>query len=206
MDEKDKAPAAGRRVTLQRTTKETAIELTLQMERSDSIASADIAIESGLPFFDHILYSMAFHGRLGLHIRARGDLQVDPHHTVEDIGLVLGDALAHIQAADRALCRFAHAVVPMDDALASATVDLCNRPFLVYRAHYPQDYAGDFQLALLREFFRALVGRARCNLHLHCLYGDNSHHISEALFKALGRALHDAFRPNPGLPSTKGVL
>lgn len=189
---------------VKRTTRETDITLRLNL---DSAKSIRIAV--GVPFFEHLLHAMAFHGGFGLEIDARGDIDVDPHHLVEDCGLVLGDAFHRVRDDAGPVRRYGSSIIPMDDALSEAVVDVCNRPYLVYRAKYPQENAGDFQLALLREFFLGLSNRAQVNLHLRCRYGENGHHMAESLFKATGRALAQAYAPadSPDTEmSTKGVL
>jgi len=193
-----------RSAEVKRKTRETDIELSLDLD-----ASTPISIGTGVPFLDHILHSMAFHGGFSLSLTAQGDLNVDAHHTVEDIGVVLGEAFSTVLEKSGAVTRFGHAVIPMDDALAEATVDVCERAYMVYRADYPQFYSGSFQMALLREFFHALSSRARINLHLDCRYGENSHHMAEALFKALGKALAQAYGRagvDQAVMSTKGTL
>jgi imidazoleglycerol-phosphate dehydratase len=191
-------------VSLDRQTRETEIELTLDLSTPKSQE-----LDTGIPFLDHMLRAMAFHGGFSLFVTARGDLDVDPHHTVEDIGLVLGDAFRTIHERGYPLARYGQAVVPMDDALSEAVVDVCGRPYLVYQADYPQSRAGDFDLALMREFFLGISNRAAMNLHLICRYGRNSHHMAEALLKALGMALKSGFTPREDsdeIPSTKGKL
>jgi len=186
---------------LERTTKETSIILDLNL---DEAWQPDIKL--GLPFFEHILGSMAFHGGFGLNIKGSGDLDVDPHHLVEDVGLVFGQALLSAFS-DIPVARFGHAVIPMDDALSEVTLDFCRRPFLVYRANFTQDRSGNFDMTLLREFFQALANKAEANLHLECRYGQNAHHMSESLFKALGKAVFQASRiAQNGVQSTKGTL
>ncbi len=177
--------------------------------RVDLSDATTIDINSGIAFFDHMLTGMAFHGSIGLYLRAEGDLDVEYHHTVEDVGLVLGDALYQVFQQLGSVQRFGHAIIPMDDALSEAVIDVCNRPYLVYNADYPQDYCGQFPVALFREFFWALAVRARINLHLVARYGLNSHHMTEALFKALGRAISQAYQPKSGdnsAMSTKGTI
>lgn len=193
-----------RTAELHRVTKETDIALSLTMDTQEGIS-----IDTGIPFMDHMLGSMAFHGRLGLQIKAAGDLAVDYHHTVEDIGIVLGQALAKIVEGHGPVMRFGFSSIPMDDALSQATIDVCNRAYLVHQVTYPQAYSGVFDMSLFREFFLALANNARINLHLITFYGENSHHISESLFKALGRAISQAYAPaqeSGGIQSTKGVL
>ena len=192
-----------RQAQVSRETRETRISVSLELDTREGIETA-----TGIPFFDHMLHAMAFHGGFKLEVRAEGDVEVDPHHLVEDTGLVIGDAFSQILSDSEDLLRFGHAVVPMDDALSEAIVDAGGRPYLVYEADYPQGYAGDFQLALFSEFFWALAVRSRCNLHLLCRYGTNSHHMVEALFKALGLALGRSFsrRSDSAGMSTKGLV
>ncbi len=191
---------ASRTVTISRTTRETSITLTL-----DPDTAADPDVRTGLPFFDHLLASMSFHGRVALAVQGKGDLEVDPHHLVEDVGLVLGQAFAGVLEKG-AVARFAHAVVPMDEALSEVTIDVCGRPTLVYSASFPQAVAGVFHLSLLREFFTGLASQARISLHVDVRRGENSHHMAEAAFKALGRALAQAYAPVEGRMSTKGRI
>lgn len=192
-------------VTQKRKTKETDIELSLDL---DSPKTPQLKL-AGLPFFSHLLNAMAFHGGFYLQLTASGDIDVDPHHLVEDTGLVFGEALFQTAAGFGPVRRFAHAVVPMDDSLSEVSVDAAGRPFLVYRADYPQPYAGEFPLCLIDEFLTALCGRGRIALHAECRYGKNSHHMAESLFKALGKALGAAYTPvdaENGPRSTKGSL
>ncbi len=193
-----------RKVSVARTTKETAVEVVLNLSRRGEV---DIAVE-GLPFLEHLLHAMAFHGGFSVRIGAKGDIEVDPHHLVEDVGLVLGEAFSRVVEDFGHVRRFGHAVIPMDDALSEATIDVCGRPFLVYQADYPQESAGTFALHLLREFLTAFASAARINLHALCRYGENGHHMAEALFKAIGKAIEAAYEPaeeNAPL-STKGSL
>jgi imidazoleglycerol-phosphate dehydratase len=192
-----------RKAELERKTKETNIRISLNL---DSTATPEI--NTSLPFFDHILYSMSFHGGFFLKIDATGDIEVDPHHLVEDTGLVLGDAFKTAADIGGPLCRFGHFIIPMDDSLAEVTIDACGRPYLVYRADYPQDKAGNFEVFLLKEFLKAFSDRAGLNLHAECRYGENSHHMAEAIFKAMGRALGQAYKRAVGdkILSTKGSL
>ena len=192
---------ASRTITIERATRETQIALTLDF---DGRAEPDVS--TGLPFFDHLLSSMSFHGRFSLSIKARGDLEVDPHHLVEDVGLVLGQALAGVLGKTGKVARFAHAVIPMDEALSEVTVDVCGRPTLVLSAQFPQPVAGTFPVALLREFFLGLASEARISLHVDVRRGENSHHMAESAFKALGRALAQAYAPVGDDMSTKGRI
>lgn len=191
-------------IEVQRTTKETDIRVTLDMD-----AKGPSAPRTGLPFFDHMLNAMAFHGRFRLEIEADGDIEVDPHHLVEDTGLVIGDALERYRRESNGIVRYGQALIPMDDALSEAVVDACGRPYLVYDADWPQTHAGDFAISLLREFWWGLAVAGKMNLHLHVRYAENSHHAAEALFKAAGRALAQAYRPTGGggeAMSTKGKI
>ncbi len=194
--------ANGRPVSESRETKETKIRIDLDM------SARGVSVSTGLPFFDHLLSAMAYHGRFALTVEAEGDIEVDPHHLVEDTGLVLGSALAATVERYGAVLRFGHAVVPMDDALSEATVDAGGRAYLVYSAEYPQEYCGNFSTTLIREFLLALSKAARINLHALCRYGENSHHMAEALFKALGRTLSSSYTLNESGEdvSTKGVV
>jgi imidazoleglycerol-phosphate dehydratase len=190
-----------RKTTVERETRETHIAVTL-----DPDEALEPVVRTGLPFFDHMLTSMAFHGRFTLVVQARGDTEVDPHHLVEDVGIVLGQALAAVLSQGGAVQRFAHAVVPMDEALSEVTIDVCGRPTLVLAASFPQAYAGSFDLSLLREFFKGLASEARISLHVEVRRGENGHHMAESAFKALGRALKEAYAPGEPLMSTKGRI
>lgn len=191
-----------RTATVCRTTKETDIQLTLCLD------GGEIQIATGIGFFDHMLNSFATHGRFGLTVNVKGDLQVDEHHTIEDTGIVLGKAFAEILGDKRSIERFGSFYVPMDEALAFASVDVSGRPFLVFDADFPQVRCGGYDCAMTVEFMRALAFNAGVTLHVRSLYGDNSHHITEALYKAAAHALRLSVKPNAtGKPlSTKGVL
>ena len=192
-----------RKSEISRTTKETDIRAFIDLD-----SQKEPRIDIQLPFFTHILYSMAFHGGFHIDITGRGDIDVDPHHLVEDLGLVLGDAFTAVRTASGPHKRFGHFIIPMDESLAEVTIDAAGRPYLVYQADYPQDRVGDFDIALIKEFLLAFANRGGMNIHAHCKYGNNSHHMAEALFKALGKALGQAFSPAEGgaLLSTKGKL
>lgn len=191
-----------RSAAVTRTTRETDITISIDLDRG-----AEPEVQTGLPFFDHVLCSLGHHGGFALKVSATGDTDVDPHHLVEDTGLVLGACLDKVFREGGAVARFGHAVIPMDEALSEATIDVCGRPTLHYSAEYPQDYSGDFPMWLFREFFTGLAQSARIALHLTCRYGENAHHMVEALFKALGKALAMAYAPGgeAGM-STKGVI
>jgi imidazoleglycerol-phosphate dehydratase len=188
-------------VQVTRKTRETDITLTL-----DPDAPVAGRISTGLPFLDHLLTSMSFHGRLGLVLEGSGDLEVDAHHMVEDTGLVLGQAFADVLVKTGHVTRFGHAVIPMDEALAEATIDVCGRPTLFWHAQFPQPMAGTFDLSLLREFFTGLATQARISLHVEVRRGENSHHMAEAAFKALGKALQQAYGASSQEMSSKGRI
>lgn len=195
----------GRRAVIQRTTSETDIQVTLDLD-----GTGEHRVETGIPFFNHMLAQVARHGRFDLTVQAAGDLPVDLHHTVEDIGIVLGDAVSQALGEKAGILRYGSARVPMDEALASAVIDLSGRPFLVFQAPQLRGRIGDFEADLVREFFQGLTNHLRANVHIHVEYGQNLHHMVEALFKAAGRALHQATTVDPRLPgivpSTKGSL
>jgi imidazoleglycerol-phosphate dehydratase len=194
-------PATGaRRARRERATSETDVTVEVDLDRRESVR-----VDTTVPFFSHVLEAMAFHGGFELQVRARGDEEVDPHHLVEDVGLVLGDCLRAVRDLGP-VRRFASALIPMDDALAEVAVDVGGRPYLHYAARYPQSTVGTFEVALVREFLGALATRAQINLHATVRHGENAHHMVEALFKALGRALAGAYAPATGGMSTKGRI
>jgi imidazoleglycerol-phosphate dehydratase len=167
------------------------------------------AVRTGVPFFDHMLDQIARHGLTDLTLTAEGDTQIDAHHTVEDTGIVLGQALRQALGDAKGIRRYGSAFVPMDETLAFAAIDVSGRPFLVFNASFPREKVGEFDTELVQEFFRALAFNAGITLHLKVEYGQNTHHMIEALFKAFARALDDALTLDPrvtGVPSTKGVL
>jgi imidazoleglycerol-phosphate dehydratase len=189
-----------RRIETSRKTKETDVTVVLDLSQP-----GDVRVDTGLPFLDHLLTSMAFHGGFALSVTARGDVEVDAHHLVEDTGLVIGNAFADILLRCQPVARFGHAVIPMDEALAEVAVDVCGRPTLGYRPRFPQARAGSFDLWLLREFFVAFANQARISIHVDTRGAENSHHAAEAVFKALGKALAQAYGPGRAM-STKGGL
>jgi len=193
-----------RKAEVQRQTKETRIRIAIDLDGNGSHK-----IDTGIPFFDHMLVLFAVHGFFDLEVEAAGDLDVDHHHTVEDVGLVLGDAF-HQALKDRiGIRRYGYAVTPMDETLASVAVDLSGRPFLVYNLPDAGRRDGAFGRALAKEFFRAFANRCGMNLHINVDYGENGHHILEAVFKATGRALDQAVIVDPrvtGAHSSKGSL
>ncbi len=193
-----------RTASLTRKTKETTITLKLELD-----GSGQYRINSSVGFLDHMLSLLVAHGRFDLELKAEGDLWVDQHHTVEDIGICLGQVFSKALGNRESIRRYGQQLVPMDEALASVTVDLSNRPFLVYNVPELSERVGDFETQLIHEFFRAFSIQAGATLHINVPYGDNSHHIIEAIFKAWARAMRQASEIQPdieGVPSTKGVL
>ena len=191
-----------RQARLERATAETSVKLALRLDGGGA------RIATGLAFFDHMLHQLAKHGGFGLEIEAEGDLPVDSHHLIEDVGLCLGDALREALGDRRGIARFGEAHAPLDEALARVVVDLSGRPYTVFQAEMPSLVLGDgFQTEMVREFFIAFATRGGFNLHAAVLYGINTHHKIEALFKALALALKRATRvEGADLPSTKGTL
>lgn len=194
-----------RTASVSRKTRETEIEATVGLDGS-GVAS----IETGVGFFDHMLDQLARHGLIDIDLKARGDLHIDDHHTVEDCGIVLGQAVAKALGERKGIRRYGAAYVPMDESLARVVIDLSNRPFLVWRVEMPADKIGTFDTELVREFFQAFAVAAGATLHAECFYGANAHHVAEACFKALAKALRQATELDPRMgdatPSTKGVL
>jgi imidazoleglycerol-phosphate dehydratase len=193
-----------RSARIRRETAETQIELSLDL---DGTGRAEIA--TGVGFFDHMLTLLAKHSLIDLTIAAKGDLHVDPHHTVEDVGICLGQALAQALGDKAGIRRYGSVTLPMDEVLVTSAVDLSGRVFFVWRADVPVEMLGAFNAPLAEEFWRAVSSSGAFNLHVVCHYGRNTHHIIEGIFKATARALRQAVEPdprNPGVPSTKGVL
>jgi len=196
--------AVGRVARIERKTRETEILLQLNVD-----GTGDASVETTIPFLNHMLEAMGKHGLLDLRVSARGDTEVDLHHTVEDVGICLGKALFEALGEKRGIVRFGTAYVPMDEALASVHLDISGRPYLSFNVPLTKTKVGTFDLDLLKDFFRAFAMNAMLNVHVNLHYGENLHHISEAIFKAFGRALAEASRLNPrvqGVPSTKGSL
>lgn len=190
-----------RTATVHRQTKETDITVALTLE------GGAVTINTGIGFFDHMLTALGFYAGFGLEITAKGDLHVDAHHTVEDVGIVLGQALAQALGDKVGITRFGSAFVSMDESLARAVLDISARPYLVYDAVMPQERIGDYDSCLTGEFLRALTVHAGLTLHMAGLYGVNAHHLTEAMFKALGLALKQAVAVRgDGVTSTKGAL
>ena len=184
-----------------RTTKETDIRVTLDLD------GGEVSADSGIGFLDHMLTAFGVHGGFGLSVSCRGDLEVDGHHTAEDIGIALGQAFAQAVGDKKGIARYGSFYVPMDEALAFCSLDISGRPYLVFDAQFPQWRCGEFDCCLTEEFFRAFATHAGVTLHIRSLYGRNSHHIIEAVFKAVAHALRAAVRIEyTDTLSTKGVL
>jgi imidazoleglycerol-phosphate dehydratase len=194
-----------RKGTVARKTKETNIEVRVDL---DGTGLADIA--TGVGFFDHMLEQLARHSLIDIEIRAKGDLHIDQHHTVEDTGIALGQALRQALGDMAGITRFSDVHLPMDETLTRIAVDISGRPFLVFKTKFPQPKIGDFDSELVREFFQALATHAAINIHVETLYGENAHHVAESAFKGLARALRSAvaidLHQKGAIPSTKGSL
>jgi len=190
-----------RTACITRTTKETDIDLKLSLD------GGNVTVSTGIGFFDHMLTALAFYAGWGLELTVKGDLEVDGHHTVEDTGIVLGQALKQALGDRKGIRRFGSAFVPMDEALCFTALDFSNRPFLVFDADMPQSVIGSYDACLTVEFMRAVAMNGGITLHQKCHYGANAHHITEGLFKSLGLAIKDAVKvEGDGVVSTKGVL
>ncbi|MBW2446914.1 MAG: imidazoleglycerol-phosphate dehydratase HisB [Deltaproteobacteria bacterium] len=193
-----------RRSQITRKTKETEIRIELDLD-----GSGDYQVATGVPFFDHMLESFAKHGLFDLRLEAKGDLEVDLHHTVEDIGIVLGEALREALGSAEGIRRFGNCVLPMAESKVEVSVDVSNRPYLVYRVDLPNDRIGSFDISLVEDFLYAFSQNAGLDLHVDQRYGKSPHHVVEATFKGMARALRDAVERDPrvqGVPSVKGSL
>jgi imidazoleglycerol-phosphate dehydratase len=198
------SPSIDRTASIKRNTKETDICLSLNL---DGHGTAEL--NTGIPFLDHMLEQIARHGLIDLSIDANGDLEIDAHHTVEDIGICLGEALRDAVGDKVGIVRYGHAYVPLDEALSRVVLDLSGRPGLEYRVDFPKETVGGFDIELFKEFFQAVSNHGRITLHIDAICGNNNHHIIETVFKAFGRALRMAVESDPrqsGIPSTKGAL
>jgi imidazoleglycerol-phosphate dehydratase len=187
-----------------RATKETDIKLELTIE-----GEGKCSITTGIPFMDHMLTLMAAHGLFDLTLNAKGDVEIDDHHTIEDIGMVLGEAFNKAVGDRKGIKRYGRGLVPMDEALASVVIDFSNRPFLIYHVDFKRETTGRFDAQLVQEFLRAFVNRSGATLHVNLMYGNNTHHIIEAVFKAFGEALDEATMLDSRIAevrSTKGIL
>jgi imidazoleglycerol-phosphate dehydratase len=201
---RESASKSGRRASVSRTTRETDITVDLNVDGNGEARS-----DTGIRFLDHMIETFARHGLFDLSVKARGDLEVDQHHTVEDVGLVFGQAFREALGDKAGICRFGDATCPLDEALVTAVVDIGGRPFLVYDVDLKQARVGTFDAELVHDFLLALSNQLGMNLHVTMVRGRNSHHIVEASFKSLARALDQATRIDPrvqGIPSTKGSL
>ena len=196
---------AARAAKINRETRETRITVELDLD-----GSGQSDLDTGIPFFDHMLEQVARHGLVDLKIAADGDLEVDDHHTVEDVGICVGQALTQALGDKKGIYRYGHAYVPLDEALSRVVLDCSGRPGLIYKVEYPRARIGNFDVDLISEFFQGFVNHAQVTLHLDSIRGRNAHHIAETLFKAFGRALRAAVERDPrnvgGMPSTKGSL
>ena len=194
-----------RTATIARKTRETDIEISVTLD-----GTGKSTLSTGIGFFDHMLESFSKHSAIDLNVKTVGDLHVDMHHTVEDTGIVVGQAIKEALGDFAGITRFGHAYVPMDETLSRAAVDLCKRPYLVWKVEFPRDKIGEMDTELFKEFFHALAGNGGMCLHVENLYGENSHHIIESCFKATARALRAAITPDARLAgqaaSTKGSL
>ncbi|MFN7339886.1 MAG: imidazoleglycerol-phosphate dehydratase HisB [Opitutia bacterium] len=197
--------SAARTSTVRRETAETRITLTVDLD-----GAGRAQVDTGVAFLDHMLTLLAKHGGLDLTVEARGDVAVDYHHTVEDTGIVLGQAIREALGDKAGIRRYGFFILPMDEALARVALDLSNRPMLVYQADVANYMVRDFNIALVREFFQGLANSLACNLHMRLEYGDEPHHVAEAMFKGFARALRMAVEVDPraggAIPSTKGKL
>ncbi len=197
-------PKKKRSVKITRNTKETQITLKLNLD-----GSGKYKISTPIPFFNHMLESFTKHGLFDVDLKAKGDVQVDDHHLVEDVGLVLGQAFKKAVGTKKGMCRYGHFTLPMDDSLASVAVDFCDRPYFVYNSPVKRGKIKTFEISLIKEFFQAIANAAGLNLHINVLYGKNKHHIVEAMFKAFAKAVDMATCLDSrvkGLPTVKGKI
>jgi imidazoleglycerol-phosphate dehydratase len=194
-----------RKASVQRDTLETQISVSLDLD-----GTGEARFDTGVPFLEHMLDQVARHGLIDLDVRASGDLHIDAHHTVEDVGITLGQAMAEAVGDKKGIQRYGHAYVPLDEALSRVVLDFSGRPGLEYGVDFPRARIGDFDVDLFHEFFQGFVNHARVTLHVDSLRGNNAHHVAETVFKAFGRALRVALDPDPRMagvtPSTKGSL
>jgi len=194
-----------RKATVKRKTKETDVEIAIDLD-----GAGKSSIETGIGFLDHMLDLLSRHSRIDMTVKAKGDLHIDQHHTTEDVGIALGQAVKQALGDMKGITRYADVNVPMDEALTRVAVDISGRPFLVFKADFVRDKVGEFDTALVQEWFQAFATNAGITLHAQCLYGTNDHHIAESCFKGLARALRAAVTIDPRakdeVPSTKGSL
>lgn len=196
---------SSRRAEVTRNTKETRITLSVNLD-----GTGTSRLDTGLPFLEHMLEQVARHGLIDIALEAKGDLHIDAHHTVEDIGITLGQALARAAGDKKGIRRYGHAYVPLDEALSRVVIDFSGRPGLEYHVDFPRARVGEFDVDLVHEFFQGFCNHALVTLHVDCLRGKNAHHNAETIFKAFGRALRMALEVDPrapdSVPSTKGSL
>ena len=194
-----------RKANVERNTNETQIQVGINLD-----GTGNCKLETGVPFLEHMLDQIGRHGLVDIEIIAKGDLHIDAHHTVEDIGITLGQAMAEAVGDKKGIVRYGHAYVPLDEALSRVVIDFSGRPGLEYHADYPRAMIGDFDVDLFHELFQGFVNHAGVTLHIDCIRGDNAHHIAETIFKAFGRAVRMALsydeRMSDVIPSTKGSL
>jgi imidazoleglycerol-phosphate dehydratase len=194
-----------RTATVERKTRETRIAATVDLD-----GKGDYDVKTGIGFLDHMLEQLSRHGLIDLKVEAEGDLHIDFHHTVEDSGIVIGEAINRALGDRRGIARYGTAYAPMDEALTRVALDASNRPYLIWKVEFVRDKLGDMDTELFKEWFQAFAQAAGLTLHVECFYGDNNHHIAESCFKALARALRQALEIDPrradAVPSTKGVL
>lgn len=193
-----------RKATVTRNTRETQIEISLDLD-----GTGRHTIETGIPFLNHMLEIFSRHSLIDLEIKATGDTDVDDHHTMEDIGIVLGACLDKALGDRKGIRRYGFMLLPMDESLTRVAIDISGRPYMVYKVNHDRDFIGTFDIRLVEEFFRSVMTQAKMNLHIENLYGDECHHIVESVFKAFARALRAAVEPDPrdtGIPSSKGVI
>ena len=194
-----------RKAAIERNTLETEIAVTVNLD-----GTGEKSLDTGLPFLEHMLDQVARHGLIDLDIRAKGDLDIDAHHTVEDIGITLGQAIREAVGDKKGITRYGHAYVPLDEALSRVVIDFSGRPGLIYNLEFTRQQVGEFDVELFHEFFQGFVNHAQVTLHIDNLRGENAHHQIETVFKAFGRALRMALTPDPRMsdvmPSTKGSL
>jgi len=194
----------GRKARIERQTAETRIKLAIDLDGDGSFKGG-----TGVAFFDHMLVLLARHGGLALEVDAKGDLEVECHHTVEDVGIVLGQAIAQAAGDKKGIRRYGHSVLPMEEALCECTLDFCGRPYLYFDAKFERPMIENYATEVTEDFFRAVCNNAGLTLHLECRRGRNAHHIVEGMFKAFARALRESLENDPrmsGVPSTKGAL
>jgi len=193
-----------RKAEVKRKTKETDIKISLKLD-----GTGDYKINTTIPFLDHMLCQIAKHGLFDIEIEAKGDIEVDYHHTVEDVGIALGEAFKKALGEKEGIKRYGHAVIPLNEALSMVAVDISGRPYIVYNVAIPKEKVGEFDAELTEEFFRAFANSSGMSLHINVMYGNNLHHIVESIFKAFARALDEATSIDErvkGIPSTKGKL